>query len=109
MGVFKRNMQFAQKREAMPKKDRELATAGGGLQSNKDYQGLLLELQSILSKGLYKAYKAVDNLKVQTHWQIGERIVREELKHQDRGDYGKHLLENLAVDLGVSCSDSMKL
>ncbi|MBT5022661.1 DUF1016 domain-containing protein, partial [Candidatus Woesearchaeota archaeon] len=42
----------------------------------------------MLNKGLYKAYKAVDNLKVQTYWQIGERIVREELKYEDRAGYG---------------------
>ena len=67
----------------------------------KDYKNLLHELKSILDKGLYKAYKAVDNIKVQTYWQLGERIVREELKHKERADYGKYLIKNLAVDLGV--------
>jgi hypothetical protein len=66
---------------------------------DKDYQTLLQELQSILLKGQYTAYKAVDNIKVQTYWQIGERIVREELQHKDRADYGEYLVENLAVDL----------
>jgi hypothetical protein len=69
---------------------------------DKNYQSLLQELQSIIEKGLYSAYKAVDNIKVQTYWQIGERIVREELKHKDRADYGKYLVENLAVDLNIS-------
>jgi len=71
------------------------------LRVSKDYQNLLQELRSIMSKGLYKAYKAIDNIKVQTYWQIGERIVREELKHQDRADYGKYLVENLAIDLTI--------
>ena len=71
------------------------------MQSDKDYQNLLRELQSILSKGLYKAYKAVDNLKVQTYWQLGERIVREELDHKDRAGYGEFMVENLAVDLRI--------
>jgi len=71
------------------------------LRADRNYQNLLGELQSILSKGLHKAYKAVDNIKVQTYWQVGERIVREELAHKDRADYGQHLVENLVVDLGI--------
>lgn len=66
---------------------------------DKDYQTLLQELQSILLKGQYTAYKAVDNIKVQTYWQIGERIVREELQHKDRAGYGEYLVANLAIDL----------
>jgi hypothetical protein len=38
---------------------------------------------------------------VQTYWQLGERIVREELNNQDRADYEKYLVDNLAVDVGV--------
>jgi predicted nuclease of restriction endonuclease-like (RecB) superfamily len=88
----------------MPKKDYELVPSQGSLKTDKDYQDLLRELQSILSKGLHKAYKAVDNIKVQTYWQMGERIVREELKHQDRADYGQYIIDNLVVDLGVKRS-----
>lgn len=68
----------------------------------EDYRSLLNDIKSILNKGLTKAYKAVDNLKVQTYWQIGERIVREELSHKERADYGVKLIESLAVDLGFS-------
>ena len=48
----------------------------------KDYQNLLADIKSLLEKGLHTAYKAVDNIKVQTYWQIGGRIVREELKQE---------------------------
>ncbi|MCK5043243.1 MAG: hypothetical protein KAR51_04405 [Candidatus Aenigmarchaeota archaeon] len=65
------------------------------------YNSLLADIDSILRQGLSKAYKAVDNLKVQTYWQIGERIVREELMHKERADYGKKIIENLAKDLGI--------
>ena len=85
----------------MPRKTSDLVPAQGSLKGDKDYQSLLQELQSILSKGLYKAYKAVDNIKVQTYWQLGERIVREELAHKERADYGKYLIGNLAVDLDI--------
>jgi predicted nuclease of restriction endonuclease-like (RecB) superfamily len=67
-----------------------------------DYKNLLHELKDILNKGLYTVYKAVDNIKVQTYWQIGERIVREELKNKNRAGYGKYLIEKLIVDLNFS-------
>jgi hypothetical protein len=34
-------------------------------------------------------------------WQLGERIVREELKHKNRADYGKYLIDSLAIDLKI--------
>lgn len=66
------------------------------------YKNLLTELKDIISNGKNKAYKTVDNVKVQTYWQIGERVVREELKYKNRADYEKYLVDNLAIDLDVS-------
>lgn len=66
---------------------------------NRDYKSLLDELKSIITGGKHQAYKAVDNIKVQTYWQIRERIFREELKYKDRAKYGKYLIDNLAIDL----------
>lgn len=68
---------------------------------DNSYQALLQELKSILDTGLGKAYKAVDNIKVQTYWQLGERIVREELKYENRAEYGKTLIKKLSVDIGI--------
>ncbi len=70
------------------------------LPSFENYTALLKDIKSLLQRGLVKAYKAVDNIKVQTYWQIGERIIREELGHKGRADYGKKLINNLASDLG---------
>ena len=64
------------------------------------YNSLLNDIKSILQKGLTKAYKAVDNIKVQTYWQIGERIVRDEI-NQKRADYGKKIVTKLSKDLEV--------
>ncbi len=64
------------------------------------YDNLLNDIKSILQKGLTKAYKAVDNIKVQTYWQIGERIAREELD-QKRADYGKKIIALLAPETGM--------
>lgn len=72
-----------------------------GLTTPESYTALLRDIRSILHKGLAKAYKAVDNIKVQTYWQVGERIVREEFENRDRADYGKKLIDNLASDLGL--------
>ena len=63
------------------------------------YTEILNDIRSLLEKAKYRAYKAVDNIRVQTYWQIGERIVREELQHKERADYGERLIGNLARDL----------
>ncbi len=62
-----------------------------------------------MAKGHAVAYKTVDNIKVQTYWQLGERVVREELKHKDRADYGKYLIPDLAGDLGVKRSELYRI
>jgi len=66
-----------------------------------EYKNLLQELKSIIEKGRSSSYKAVDNILVETRWQLGERIVREELKYKERADYGDYLIKNLAIDLDV--------
>jgi len=71
-------------------------------QNKEGYKNLLNELKSILSKGQAKAYKAVDNIKVQTYWQIGERIVRDEIENKERADYGKHLVPQISFHLGIN-------
>ena len=81
----------------MDKKD--ISQSNNLPQNLEGYVELLKDIKSILQRGLSKAYQAVDNLKVQTYWQIGERIVREELAHKERADYGKHIIEQLSFDL----------
>jgi len=68
---------------------------------SEGYNSLLKDIKSILQKGLTKAYKAVDNIKVQTYWQVGERVVRDELQHKERADYGKNIIKNLSNDLKI--------
>ena len=53
-----------------------------------DYDALLREVRGLLQSARNRAYQAVDNIKVQAYWQVGERIVRAELEHRDRADYG---------------------
>lgn len=79
------------------------------LPTAQNYNALLEDLRSILQKGLTKAYKAVDNTRVQTYWQVGERIVREELGQKGRADYGKKLIDNLADDLNFKRHELYRL
>ena len=67
---------------------------------SKGYSQVLNDIRFLLDKAKAQAYKAVDNIRVQTYWQIGERIVREELQHKERADYGEELIKSLANDLG---------
>jgi predicted nuclease of restriction endonuclease-like (RecB) superfamily len=68
----------------------------------EDYEEILRDIRSLLQRAQGQAYKAVDNIRVQTYWQIGERLVRGELQHQNRATYGQEVLQGLAVDLGIS-------
>lgn len=73
------------------------------------YDDLLRDIKSILENARSRAYQAVDNIGVQARWQVGERIVREELKYKDRADYGKYLVNNLSVDLDVGKRDLYRI
>ncbi len=67
-----------------------------------DYDTLLHEVRGLLQTARNRAYQAVDNLRVQAYWQVGERLVRAELEHRDRADYGRQVIERLSRDLGVA-------
>ena len=73
------------------------------------YTEILQDIKSLLEKARYKAYKAVDNLRVQTYWQIGERIVRGGLQHRERADYGERVIENLSIDLDIQRRDIYRM
>lgn len=64
------------------------------------YAVLLKDIKSIFQRGLVRAYKAVDNIKVQTYWQAGERIAREEIS-QKRAGYGEEVIKKLSADLKI--------
>ncbi len=67
-----------------------------------DYATLLGEIRGLLQTARARAYQAVDNIKVQAYWQVGERIVRADLEHKERADYGGRVIEQLARDLGLA-------
>ena len=53
----------------------------------------------LLSRG--KAYRIVNSILIETYWQIGKTIVDEEMGGNQRAEYGKSTLKNLATQLTI--------
>ena len=54
------------------------------------------EVRQIIDNARSNAVRSVDFCRVQMYWNIGRRIVEEELQGKERADYGTYLLKNLA-------------
>ncbi len=59
-------------------------------------------IHNIIEHARANIMRSVNSEMVQTYWQIGKEIVEEEQKGKGRAEYGKRLLENLAVHLRAS-------
>lgn len=70
--------------------------------SDGGYARLLKQAQAILAKGQAQARAAVSEVRVQTYWALGQRVLKEELTGQ--AGYGDGIVEELAVDLGLARS-----
>lgn len=57
------------------------------------------EIKSIIANARKKAYAAVNTAMVDAYWKIGKRIVEEEQNGEERAEYGKYVLKELAVAL----------
>lgn len=64
-----------------------------------DYNRLKDDIKYLIDKARSQAYKAVDNIRVQVYWQIGERVSREKLTFGKSG-YGYSVIKRLALDIG---------
>jgi hypothetical protein len=62
---------------------------------------LVNDLRTIIRAGQGKAAAAINAEMVQTYWQIGERIVREEQGGEKRAAYGEQVLTRLGQRLGA--------
>lgn len=62
-------------------------------------KGFVEEIRNILNRAKQTAVTAVNSAMVFAYWEIGNRIVEEEQKGEERAMYGKNLLDNLAKDL----------
>ena len=63
------------------------------------YQSVITEIKNIISSGQEAAYSASSKAMLLTYWNIGKRIVEQELGGSERAAYGRNLISALAEDL----------
>ena len=63
------------------------------------YQSVITEIKSIISSGQEAAYSASSKAMLLTYWNIGKRIVEQEMGGSERAEYGRGLISALADDL----------
>ena len=66
---------------------------------SKNYTLLLNSIGEILQKSREKAYLQVNQILVQTYWEVGKYIVEYEQQGKERATYGSKILESLSQDL----------
>ncbi len=64
-----------------------------------NYQPLKTQITEIFQTAKKQAYSSVNQILVQTYWQIGKLIVEFEQEGNIKAEYGKELLVNLSKDL----------
>ena len=60
---------------------------------------LIQDAKCIISEAQRFAYQAVNVTLVKRNWMLGKRIADEELKGENRAEYGNAIIQNLAVEL----------
>lgn len=63
---------------------------------------LLHDLSVIIDEARHKAYAAVNIMMVQRNWLLGKRIAEEELRGEDRAEYGAKIIEELSKELTLN-------
>jgi hypothetical protein len=63
-------------------------------------QRFFADIAQILQTGRNQSYRAVNIAMLQTYWQLGQRIVKEEQHGQARAEYGQSILPKLSRYLG---------
>lgn len=66
---------------------------------NNEYNLLLKDIGSILSEGRKQAFRVINNVLVETYWNVGRRIVEHEQQGDEKAEYGTRLLKDLSRDL----------
>lgn len=57
------------------------------------------DIRNIIITARTTAIRSVDFERVKMYWKLGERIMLEEQKGQDRAEYGAYLLQNVALEI----------
>ncbi|MDE7341652.1 MAG: PDDEXK nuclease domain-containing protein [Lachnospiraceae bacterium] len=62
-------------------------------------ENILSDIQNIIETSQRQAYRAVDTILSQRNWLIGYRIAEEELKGENRAEYGANIIKKLSQEL----------
>ena len=76
------------------------------------YQPLIVDIRKLMNECRKTAYNAVSRAMVMAYWNIGKRIVEEELKGEQRAGYGKNFICEISTELSRefgSCCSSRNL
>jgi predicted nuclease of restriction endonuclease-like (RecB) superfamily len=65
----------------------------------ENYNNIRAEIVELLKAARSTAARNVNSIMTATYWEIGRRIVEQELREEARANYGEQLLELLAKDL----------
>lgn len=66
---------------------------------DRSYSGLLAGVVELLQQARRTSARSVNAIMTATYWEIGRRIVEQEMQGKERAGYGESLIENLASDL----------
>lgn len=64
--------------------------------TEEKFNSLLSDSQAIIDQAKKEAYRSVNILLIKRNWLLGKRIAEEELGGEDRAEYGKQVISNLA-------------
>lgn len=67
------------------------------------------EVKELLLQARSRAYTTVNVIMSQTYWQIGKRIVEQELKGNDRAEYGSQIIKRLAQSLSSDFGEGLSV
>ena len=67
--------------------------------NNQKYEILLNSIGILLEKSRRKTYSQLNQILVNTYWEIGKMIVQYELENQEKGGYGTQLFEKISGGL----------
>lgn len=65
----------------------------------KETDNILYDIRAIIETSQNQAYHAVNSALIRRNWLIGYRIAQEELKGQDRAEYGAQVIKQLSIEL----------
>lgn len=72
------------------------------MENYKNTDNIMNDIKTIIDTAQRQAYQNIDRILVQRNWIIGYRISQEELKGEERADYGMKIINMLSRELSKS-------